>query len=193
MPNYSRYLDDDYGKPKNGGSAPAPRQPLSARPEPAGVHILDAHRRVGDTQRNTYLDHLSDLHARGYLPQEEFEARQAAVQNAEVEYDLNRLISDTPGLVEPRRTSAKRLLRSPAAVFPWLLEHKDNAGVATAGFLAWLMASVAWATVVPGVLGAYSPHASGLQVALAVFFIVSAVASIVCLLVTLVSYVDNHS
>lgn len=170
---------------------PVPRNSISARPEPEGVNVIDNHRRVGDAQRNTYLEHLSDLHARGYLPQEEFEARQAAVQKAEVEYDLNRLISDTPGLVEPTTASVKRALHSPAALFSWLASHKSEPPVVVPALVAWLFATVSWATIIPGALGIYDSHPSPFQVAGTVFFIITAVASLLIEIAAFVSYLDG--
>lgn len=169
---------------------PAPRQAVSSRPEPEGVQILDNHRRVGDAQRNTYLEYLSDLHARGYLPAEEFEARKNAALNAEVEYDLNRLISDTPGLVEPNPGSVKRALRSPAALISWFTANKDSPVLAVIAFALWGMASVCWASVVPGLLGFYATPQSGFAISMVVFFIVSAVLSVIAEIVAIVAYVD---
>ena len=190
MPSGRIYPGDDPYIRDLRPAAPVARQPLGSRPEPEGVNILDNHRRVGDAQRETYLSHLADLHARGYLPQEEFEVRQAAVQKAEVEYDLNRLIADTPGLVEPNRASLKRALRSPAATAAWFAAHKDNRVLAVIGLIAWLFASIAWATIPPAVLGFYATPQSGFAIAMVIFFIMTAIASVIAETVVLVSWLE---
>ena len=186
------YDDDPYDRVRR-ASAPAPkapRAPISARPEPEGVSILDNHRRAGDAQRDTYVRHLEDLHARGYLPQQEFDARQTAALKAETEWDLNRLIADTPGLVEPHVPTLKRALRSPSSLLAWLPAHKDSTVLHALGFIAWGFATVAWASIVPGLLGFYANHPSPFQVAGMVFFIVTAVVSVVAEIVAYVAYVD---
>lgn len=121
---------------------------LAARPEPEGVTILDGHRRVGDAQRAAYLDHLSELQGRGYFhDSDEFEARQSAVQKAETEWDLNRLIADVPGLVEPTASSVKRAARSPVIAGKFLHDSMNRT------WFRWVLHTlIAFAAVIIGIV-----------------------------------------
>lgn len=174
--------------------SPASRSPASRsiRPDPEDVTILDGHRRVGATQRDIYLNHLGDLHARGYLSTEEFDARQAAAQKAETEYDLNRLIADTPGLAEPSASAARRLLRSPSLLLSWLGTPGQHKGpLVAAGFTTWVLASITWAIVPSAIFGLFNQPQSGTEVALIIFFIISAAVSVICCIVTAVTYYEG--
>lgn len=180
MPNM-RYDDDYFGsvpRQKEASAPPAPRPAIGARREPEGTHILDNHRRVGDTQRDTYLNHLSDLHARGYLGKEEFEARQAAAQKAEAEWDLNRLVADLPGLIEPRVPSLRRAIRSPASLLSWLAANKGRKPFGIALAALGILAAIAWAMVPAGLLGFYNTPQTGFAQVMVAFFVVTGVVSL---------------
>lgn len=164
---------------------PPPRNSISARPEPESAKILDGHRRVGDAQRLAYVEHLNDLHARGYLPAEEHEARKNAALEAEVEYDLNRLISDTPGLAGPKRAQW-----SLSALISWFTANKNSTALAAFVFVFWGIATIAWMSIIPAVLGVYAAKMDAFQTAGAVFFIATGVLSVIAEIITLVNYAD---
>jgi hypothetical protein len=76
---------------------PAPGKVIAAQPLPPGVHLA-ARQRVGDEQRNIFLDRLRGAYEDGYIDLTEFGARQDAAMKAVTEDELKLLMADLPDM-----------------------------------------------------------------------------------------------
>jgi hypothetical protein len=68
---------------------------------PKDVNILPD-RRVGDDVRNRYVDHLTDMHSRGHLDADEYNARVNFAMKAKTGTELKALVRDLDAPPEPK-------------------------------------------------------------------------------------------
>jgi hypothetical protein len=52
--------------------------------------------RIGDPERNRYIDHLNNMYSTGYLRQEEYEDRTSRIHECRFASELKELIADLP-------------------------------------------------------------------------------------------------
>jgi hypothetical protein len=78
------------------------RDVVRSAPQPEGAGILSVPR-AGDRQRDRYLNHVADCHARGYLDDETFERRRDLILAAQQMPQLQVLIDDLPPLPLERK------------------------------------------------------------------------------------------
>jgi hypothetical protein len=93
--------------------------------------------RIGDTVRNRYIDHLSNMLSDGVLTQEEFEQRMDMAATAKHESELKTLVQDLPDM--PLKVSVANAPRTPVLLNErgnWLVRHKAGVMVGTATFLS---------------------------------------------------------
>jgi hypothetical protein len=83
---------------------------VPAKPIPSGVHVLGV-KRIGDCERDAYLERLREAHAGGYIDLPEFEARQAAMMTATMKGELEYMTKDLP---EPAPASKPKSLTAPS-------------------------------------------------------------------------------
>lgn len=92
-------------------------------------------KRAGNSDRDKYVDHLSNCVATGHLKQSEFEERRDLALEAATHDELNALVRDLPGFPEPRRVKVtKRMAGGNFSLWQWL------AGVITGMAMAILPA-----------------------------------------------------
>lgn len=68
---------------------------------PEGVHFT-SHQRVGDEIRDSYIEHVHDMFARGFIDQGEHDARLKAMMLAHTKEEMEFLIQDLPQPVEKK-------------------------------------------------------------------------------------------
>lgn len=77
----------------------APRE-IEKKPfEPEGVHFT-SHQRVGDEIKDSYLEHIREMFAGGYIDSGEHDARLAAMMLAHTKEEMEFLIQDLPKITE---------------------------------------------------------------------------------------------
>lgn len=82
----------------------------------------EAEQRVGDATRSDYVEHLSDMMAKGYLKNEEFNERKDAALEAETLNDLKQTIKGLPPLPSKAPATRKVTLNvndQPFSVWKW--------------------------------------------------------------------------
>jgi hypothetical protein len=73
----------------------ASKEPLS----PEGVHFT-SHQRVGDTVKDSYIEHVHEMFAGGYIDAGEHDARLAALMLARTKEEMEFLVQDLPQVNE---------------------------------------------------------------------------------------------
>jgi hypothetical protein len=91
--------------------------------------------RVGDTERNLYIEHLGNMYSDGHLTQEEFSERSDKANEAKTMDDLRPLVADLPSMVTTIVPGAKTV---PAVRRTPLMER-----VVTPAMGIWALGSVA--------------------------------------------------
>lgn len=93
--------------------------------EPEGVHFT-SHQRVGDEIRDTYIEHIHEMFAGGFIDADEHDARLAAMMLAHTKEEMEFLIQDLPSVSPPSPpapvvsgevATAKRALPVPAFIY----------------------------------------------------------------------------
>jgi hypothetical protein len=64
---------------------------------PEGVHLL-SEKRIGDEEKDRYLNHLRECYSTGHLDEDEFDARNAAMMAAKTKHELDFLLKDLPAI-----------------------------------------------------------------------------------------------
>jgi hypothetical protein len=67
--------------------------------------------RVGNSERDRYIDHLANMVSEGYLPQSVFEVRRDRALEAVFKSDLTELVNDLPAVPYPPSPPEKRRIR----------------------------------------------------------------------------------
>jgi hypothetical protein len=104
---------------------------------PPGVHFTPEVR-IGDEVKNKYLNHLGEMMSRGFIDQQEYDARLAVMMTAKVKEELERLVQDLPGM-----TVREPLPSAPVDRSPGYLLHLSL--VSMAGSLALCTAGLVFA------------------------------------------------
>ncbi len=90
-------------------------------PGPKGTNVLPNHR-VGDDTRNRYVEHLSNLHAKGYLDVAEHDARITAAMKAKTEPELKILVRDLEAVPrKPVTVDYEMVQEKPRTYIPGLI------------------------------------------------------------------------
>jgi|ERR1700722_9341379 len=91
--------------------------------------------RVSTAERDRYVTHLSDLFAKGYLDQEEFEERLGKASRAKNYGDLKHLLDNLPALPPLPEKKQVATVASGGDVEPW-------AWYQVAGIALWVMLAI---------------------------------------------------
>jgi Domain of unknown function (DUF1707) len=101
---------------------------------PPGVH-LTPELRVGDETRNKFLGHLADMMSRGFIDQQEYDARLAIMMRAQTREDLKLLVKDLPSLIITEPPSSPEN-RSPCyLLYLSLVSMAGSLALCTAGLI----------------------------------------------------------
>lgn len=71
--------------------------------------------RAGTEIRQRYINHLTDMHSQGYLPDDEYEKRLELAQRADTVKFLGHLIHDLPAMPDPESEAARKAREDKAA------------------------------------------------------------------------------
>lgn len=82
-------------------------------------YVSEERKRVGNTDRDRYIDRLSAAISTGHLSEEEFSERRDKALVAVVKQDLRVLVRDLPGPPEPERTLVTYQLGGSWRFSPW--------------------------------------------------------------------------
>jgi hypothetical protein len=135
----------------------AKKEPMS----PEGVHFT-SHQRVGDQIRDSYIEHIHEMFAGGFIDAGEHDARLAAMMSAHTKEEMEFLIQDLPKVSPPGKEPA------PAEVVKerWTLDPAAG----------WMFAFLSLLGV-GGVISVAAPNI--FSVILAMIFLCTAVAAVV--------------
>lgn len=64
---------------------------------PEGVHLL-SEKRIGDEEKDRYLNHLRECYSTGHIDEDEFDARNIAMMAAKTKHELDFLLKDLPAI-----------------------------------------------------------------------------------------------
>lgn len=100
--------------------------------------VREEHKRIGDTERNRYLDYLASRFASGHLTQDEFDDRKDQALTARTQLDLDILVRDLPPMPAPS---------APVATQPSALAKQKKRGITNAQVVYWVSLAALWCCI----------------------------------------------
>lgn len=100
--------------------------------------VREEHKRIGDTERNRYLDYLASRFASGHLTQDEFDDRKDQALTARTQLDLDILVRDLPPMPAPS---------APVATQPSALAKQKKRGITNVQVVYWVSLAALWCCI----------------------------------------------